>query len=130
MFPFSCNTSLNLSIDSEQFGVYSRRVVCFFASKSIQGEKPRQFNCAGVLEKHSNETLLSKTWKVAELSRREVFGSEDYLSLTELLNNGCYRTFVIEICIGKLVKTRLAILICYQMQTFPLGYLSWRKGNM
>lgn len=116
---FSCNISLNLPLHSGQFGVCSAGVVCFFASESIQGEKPRRFNCAGVLEKHSNEVFPPKTYRLEELIRWEVFGSGDYLSSTELLNNGCYRVFIIEICIGKLVKTLLAILICYQMQTFP-----------
>lgn len=66
---------------------------------------------------------------MVKLSRQEILGSEDYLSSTELLNNGCHRVFAIEICRDKLVKMLLAVLIYYQMQTFPtkISQLAERK---
>lgn len=58
-------------------------------------------------------------WKVEELSKEEAFGSENYLSSMEWLNNDFRRVSVIEICVGKLEKLKPSLPICYEVQTFP-----------
>lgn len=74
LFPFSGNFGLDLSLHSAEFGVCSGGVVvCFCVSKSIQGEKPKQCNCAGVLEEHSDEMFPSKICK-REVGRAQQTG--------------------------------------------------------
>lgn len=60
------------------------------------------------------------SWKLEELSRQELSLSDAPLSLMELLDDGCFRLFVIEVCVGKLVLMLLAKLR-YQKQAFPPG---------
>ena len=62
-----------------------------------------------------------------ELSKEEEFGSEDYVSSMEWLNNDCHRVFVVEICIGKLAKMKPTLFICYQMQAFPTWIFQLEK---
>lgn len=55
------------------WGVQGESWLGWFVSKSIQGEKPRQLNCAGVLEKDSIQMFPSKTYKV-EVGRAQQTG--------------------------------------------------------
>lgn len=72
-----------------------------------------------MLEKHSDEIFPCKIYKL-KVGRAQQTGGiwlRCPPSLMELLDNGCSRLLVIEICVGKLVLMLLAKL-SYQMQTF------------